>query len=56
MAAAGSVVLPAVEIGSNTVVAAGAVVRKSVPDHCLVAGNPARVVRTEYAGYQNFAV
>ncbi len=56
VAAAGAVVLPAVEIGSNTVVAAGAVVRTSVPDHCLVAGNPARVVRTAYAGYRNQSV
>jgi sugar O-acyltransferase (sialic acid O-acetyltransferase NeuD family) len=54
--AAGAVVLPGIEIGNNTVVAAGAVVQQSVPDHCLVAGNPARVVRTGYAGYQGFSV
>jgi sugar O-acyltransferase (sialic acid O-acetyltransferase NeuD family) len=56
VAGAGSIVLPTVKIGSNTVIAAGAVVRESVPDHCLVAGNPARVVRTEYAGYRNLTV
>jgi acetyltransferase-like isoleucine patch superfamily enzyme len=54
--AAGAVVLPAVEIGSNVVVAAGAIVREAVADHCLVAGNPARVVRTDYAGYRNLSV
>ena len=30
---------------SNVVVAAGAVVRGRVPDHCVVAGVPARIVR-----------
>jgi sugar O-acyltransferase (sialic acid O-acetyltransferase NeuD family) len=53
---AGAVVLPAVAVGSNAVVAAGAVVRESVPDHCLVAGNPARVVKTDYAGFRNLSV
>jgi len=53
---AGAVVLPEVEIGANSVVAAGAVVRGSVPDHCLVAGDPARVIKTELAGYQNLSV
>ena len=37
-----SVVLPAVTIGRWALVAAGSVVTKDVPDHALVAGNPAR--------------
>jgi acetyltransferase-like isoleucine patch superfamily enzyme len=41
----GSVILPGTRIGRNVVVAAGAVVRGEVPDHAVVAGNPARVVR-----------
>lgn len=40
-----AVVLKGVTIGENTVVAAGAVVTKSVPANVLVAGNPARVIR-----------
>jgi len=40
-----SVVLPGAQIGRHVVVAAGAVVRGPVPDHCVVAGVPARVVR-----------
>lgn len=40
-----AVVLPGARIGRNVVVAAGAVVRGVVPDHCVVAGVPARVVR-----------
>ena len=40
-----AVVLPGAQIGRHVVVAAGAVVRGQVPDHCVVAGVPARVVR-----------
>jgi len=53
---AGAMVLPGVEIGRNSVVAAGAVVREPVADHCLVAGSPARVVKTGYPGYRNLSV
>ena len=42
---AGAVVLPGARLGRNTVVAAGSVVRGEVPDHAVVAGAPARVVR-----------
>jgi acetyltransferase-like isoleucine patch superfamily enzyme len=45
---AGAVVLPGARIGRNVVVAASSVVRGTVPDHCVVAGVPARVVR-QYA-------
>ncbi|MDA8309112.1 MAG: acyltransferase [Actinomycetota bacterium] len=45
-----AVVLPGAQIGRNVVVAAGAVVRGQVPDHCVVAGVPARVVRRWYPG------
>jgi acetyltransferase-like isoleucine patch superfamily enzyme len=45
---AGAVVLPGACIGRNVVVAAGSVVRGTVPDRCVVAGVPARVVR-QYA-------
>lgn len=37
-----SVVLPGITIGRWALVAAGSVVTKDVPDHALVAGNPAR--------------
>ena len=40
-----AVILKGVEIGENSVVAAGAVVTKSVPANVVVAGNPANVVR-----------
>ncbi|MFF5342563.1 acyltransferase [Streptomyces althioticus] len=41
----GAVILPGASVGRNVVVAAGAVVRGEVSDHCVVAGAPARVVR-----------
>ncbi|MFD8937611.1 acyltransferase [Streptomyces sp. NPDC059578] len=50
----GAVILPGARIGRNVVVAAGAVVRGSVPDHAVVAGAPAKVVRrwTAQGGWQ----
>lgn len=44
--AANSVILPGVELGPHTVVAAGAVVTKSYLDgNCILAGVPAKVVK-----------
>ena len=40
-----AIILPGVTLGKRVLVAAGAVVTRDVPDDCLVAGNPARVVR-----------
>lgn len=40
-----AVILKGVAIGENSVVAAGAVVTKSVPENCVVAGNPAKIVK-----------
>jgi serine acetyltransferase len=46
----GAIILPGSKIGRNVVVAAGAVVRGKVPDRCVVAGIPARVVREHIPG------
>ncbi|HET8744027.1 MAG TPA: acyltransferase [Ramlibacter sp.] len=42
---AGAIILPGLTIGAGAMVAAGAVVTRDVPDHALVVGSPARVVR-----------
>lgn len=41
-----AIILKGVKIGDRSVVAAGAVVTKDVPSDCIVAGNPAKVVKT----------
>lgn len=41
---AGAVVLPGLTIGRHSVVAAGAVVTRSVPPNAIVVGNPAKIV------------
>lgn len=38
-------VLPGITVGSNVVIAAGAVVNRDVPDNCIVAGVPAKVIK-----------
>jgi acetyltransferase-like isoleucine patch superfamily enzyme len=42
----GVIILPGAVIGRNVVVAAGSVVRGTFPDHCVIAGAPARMVRS----------
>jgi acetyltransferase-like isoleucine patch superfamily enzyme len=41
----GATILANVTIGENAIVGAGSVVTKSVPANCIVAGNPAKVLR-----------
>lgn len=38
-------VLPGVTIGSNTIIGAGSVVNKDIPDGVIACGNPCRVIR-----------
>jgi maltose O-acetyltransferase len=41
----GVTVLPGVSIGKNSVIGAGSVVTKDVPDNVVAAGNPCRIIR-----------
>jgi acetyltransferase-like isoleucine patch superfamily enzyme len=43
--AANCVITAGVTIGKNSVVAAGSVVTKDVPDYTVVAGNPAKAIK-----------
>jgi len=41
-----SVILPNITIGNHCIIAAGSVVTRDVPDNCIVAGNPAKIIKT----------
>jgi len=41
----GSAILPKINIGKNTIIGAGSVVTKDMPDNIICYGNPARIVR-----------
>lgn len=43
---AGAIIMNGVHLGEGCVIGAGSVVTKDVPPYTIVAGNPARVVRT----------
>jgi acetyltransferase-like isoleucine patch superfamily enzyme len=42
-----SLILPGIVVGDGSIVAAGSVVTKDVPARSIVAGNPARVIRSD---------
>jgi acetyltransferase-like isoleucine patch superfamily enzyme len=42
---ANAVILEGVEVGQNSVIAAGAVVTKDIPPYSVAAGLPARVIK-----------
>lgn len=41
-----SIIMPGIHIGNEVVVGGGSVVTKDVPDNSMVAGNPARIIKT----------
>ena len=42
----GAIILPGVTIGEGSVIGAGAVVCSDIPDYCVAAGVPAKVIKT----------
>ena len=43
----GAIIMPNIRLANHVVVAAGAVVTKDVPANCIVAGNPAKIIKTD---------
>lgn len=42
----GAVILPGTKLGKQCIVGANAVVKGEFPDYCVIAGNPARIIKT----------
>ncbi len=49
----GAIILKGAHIGKNSLIGAGSVVTGEIPDNCIAAGNPVRIIRsfaeTDYA-------
>ena len=43
----GAIVIGGITIGNNCIIGAGSVVTKSIPDNCVVVGNPARIIKKD---------
>lgn len=50
-----SIVLMGVTIGNNVIIGAGSVVTKDIPDNCVAAGNPARVIASMDEHYKKLS-
>ena len=44
---ANSIIMPGVKIGDCVIVGSGAIVTKDIPSNCIVAGNPAKIIRKD---------
>lgn len=51
---ANSLILPNVQIGNNVIIGADSVVTRNVPDNVVVAGNPARIIKSTEAYVEKF--
>jgi acetyltransferase-like isoleucine patch superfamily enzyme len=43
---ASATILPGITVGENSIVGAGSIVTKDVPDNTMVAGNPAKYMKS----------
>lgn len=44
---ANAIIMCGITIGDEVIVGSGAIVTKDVPSNCIVAGNPARIIKTD---------
>ncbi|MCY7333502.1 MAG: CatB-related O-acetyltransferase [Pseudanabaena sp. CAN_BIN31] len=47
--ATGTMILSGITIGNGAIIAASSVVTKDVPPYCIVAGNPAKIIRKRFS-------
>ncbi len=47
-------ILKGVKIGNNVIIAANSVVTRDVPNGCVAAGNPARIIKKMFIGHNTF--
>lgn len=47
-----SIVLPGITIGDEVIVGSGSVVTKNVPSNCIIAGNPAQIIKTNISTHK----
>jgi acetyltransferase-like isoleucine patch superfamily enzyme len=50
----GVTVLNGADIGEGSIVGAGAIIKKKIPNNCIFVGNPGRIVRKDVAWSRNF--
>ncbi len=43
-----SILLPGIKIGNGVTIGANSIVTKSFPDYCVIAGNPAKIIKYKY--------
>lgn len=48
---ANTIILPGSTVGKNTIIGAGSVIKGDIPDNVVVAGNPAKVLKTNEEYY-----
>lgn len=46
-----SIIMPGVTIGNESIIGGGSVVTKDIPNNCIAAGNPAKVIRENVKVY-----
>lgn len=44
---ANAIIMCGVKIGDEVIVGSGAIVTKDIPSNCIVAGNPAKIIKTD---------
>ncbi len=48
------IILPGVTIGQHSIIGAGSIVTKSIPEYCIAVGNPAKVIKRWNAEYKRW--